>query len=322
LYAAGDFTGDGKADLVGGWGGTDYVVIYPGKGDGTFSPPLGQIVGWGDRRVDRVTAVDLDGDGRLDLVTANSSSNTVSVLMAKAQGGPALRRAVSAASDSAIVAPESLATLFALTPATAPASAAPPWPTRLGGLSLQVWDSAGTTHLAPLLFVSPTQINFQVPAGTALGEAALSIVDDRGIAAAGSMQVDAVAPALFMVSPGVVAATAVLVEPDGTQVPVPVFSCSGTSCQAEPIPLSTAGDRPIYLSFYGTGFRGANPDNVICGDLLTGARVPVLYAGPQGTPGLDQINVGPLPAALLPAWAVSIRIGGVAANSAWIGERW
>ena len=125
------------------------------------------------------------------------------------------------------------------------------------------------------------------------------------------------------VSPDIVAATAVLVEADGTQVPVPVFSCSGTSCKAEPIPLSTAGDRRIYLSFYGTGFRGANPDNVICGDLLTGERVPVLYAGPQGTPGLDQINIGPLPAGLSDYWGfhVSIRIDGVAANSATIQVR-
>ncbi len=44
-----------------------------------------------------------------------------------------------------------------------------------------------------LTFVSPTQINFQVPAGTAPGEAGLVITGDGGSSTAGGMQVDAVA---------------------------------------------------------------------------------------------------------------------------------
>jgi uncharacterized protein (TIGR03437 family) len=320
--AAADFTGDGKADLVVVRSGTNSVSILPGKGDGTFLPPIDQSVGWG--AYPPGAAVDLDGDGRLDLVTANSGSNTLTLLLARSQGGPGLRRAVSSASDIAIVAPESLATLYASTPATASTSAAPPWPTRLGGISLEVRDSAGATRLAGLLFVSPTQINFQVPAGTALGEATLAITSGGATSVAGSMQVDALAPGLFMVSPGLLvpAATAVLVEHDGTQVPLPVFTCSpsteGISCKLSPIPLSTAGDRPIYLSFYGTGFRGANQDNVICS--ITGVRVPVAYVGPQGTPGLDQINIRLLPYEALAnlGYEVIISIDGLAANAAYI----
>jgi uncharacterized protein (TIGR03437 family) len=324
--AAADFTGDGKTDLVvAPLGSANSISIYPGKGDGTFLPPIEQAVGWGPHAA---AAADLDGDGRLDLVTANYwEANTVSILLAKAQGGPALRRAVSAATDTALVAPESLATLFAPTAATASTSATPPWPTRLGGISLEVRDSAGATRLAPLVFVSSTQINFQVPAGTALGEATLAIGDDRGTSQAGSMQVDALAPGLFLMSHtnAVPAATGVRVEPDGTQVPVPVFSCSGTSCKTELIPLSTAGGRPIYLSFYGTGFRGANADNVTCS--IWGLQLPVLYAGPQGTPGLDQINLR-LPPELLEEVegqlygpgpvSVTIRINGIVSNSARI----
>lgn len=175
-----------------------------------------------------------------------------------------MRRALSAAIDVAIVAPPSLATLYTPTPATAGQSASPPWPTRLGGISLEVRDSAGTTHLAPLLFVSPTQINFQVPAGAGLGEATLSIADGGGSIPAGSMQVDAVAPGLFTAE-GWPVFTGVLVEPDGAQVPVGVPECvPDWGCWPSPIPLSTAGDRPIYLTFYGTGFRGANTNNVTC----------------------------------------------------------
>ncbi|MBI1897148.1 MAG: hypothetical protein HYS04_11600 [Acidobacteria bacterium] len=236
-----------------------------------------------------------------------------------------MRRAVSAASDTAVVAPESLATLIAPTGATASESASPPWPARLSGITLQVRDSVGVTRQAPLLFVSPTQINFQVPADTALGEAALAIVADSGSTPTGSMEVDADAPGVFLVShlPAVPAATAVRVDADGTQVPVAVFSCSGNSCKAEPIPLSAAGGSPIYLSFFGTGFHGASPDDVTCS--IGGVQGPVLYAGRQGTPGLDQINVRLLPETLLNydlfGGDVIIRINGVAANIVSIALR-
>jgi uncharacterized protein (TIGR03437 family) len=321
VLTAADLTGDGRVDLVVD-GSTNAIFIYSGKGDGAFSPAVLQPVGLFPRAA---AAVDLDGDDRLDLVTANDESNTVSVLLAKAQGGPAVRRAVSAASYSAIAAPESLATLFAATTATAAESASPPWPARLGGISLEVRDSTGATRLAPLLFASPTQINFQVPADTGLGEATLAVVGDSGSTPVGSMQVNAVAPGLFLMSyfPAVPAATAVRVEADGTQVPVAVFSCSGNSCTMEPIPLSAAGSRPIYLSFYGTGFRGASPDDVTCS--IGRVQVPVLYAGPQGTPGLDQVNVHLLPETLnnfdLFGGDVIIRINGVAANVASIDLR-
>jgi hypothetical protein len=210
----------------------------------------------------------------------------------------------------------------------------------LGGISLEVRDNTGATRLAPLLFVSPTQINFQVPGDNPLGEMTLAVTTGVETFIAGSMQVDAVAPGLFRVGDygAIAAATALLVEPDGTLVSVPVFTClpwpGGLSeffCDFEPIPLSTAGDRPIYLSFYGTGFRGANTDNVSCS--VNGVQVPVLYAGPQETPGVEQFNIRLLPevrATIDPefielfemaAGYVTIRIDGAPANVVVIGIR-
>jgi uncharacterized protein (TIGR03437 family) len=311
--AAADFTGDGYADLIMSYYSTNSIAICAGRGDGTLLPPVEQSVAGGSGySAGLTTPVDLDGDGRLDLVSANYVSNAVSVLLGRAPWEPALRRAVSAAIDLAIVAPGSLATLFAPTPSTG-TGATPPWPTSLGGINLEVRDSTGATHLAPLLYVSPTQINFRVPAGTALGEATLAIVGDSGTSEAGSMQVEAVAPGFFTAG-GWPLFTAVMVEPDGTQVPV----------EAEPIPLSTAGDRPIYLSFFGTGFSGATTNNVTVS--INGLRVPVVYAGPQEAPGVDQINIRLLPEILGTMtceadWycdesgAVAIKIGGVPANS-------
>ena len=324
-YAAADFNADGRADLVVG-NGTNSLYICLANRDGSLSAPLNEYsIGWG--AAPPAVVADFDNDGRRDLVVANGSSNTLSLLMARGQESPALRRALSAASGTAIVAVQSLASLFAPTSATLTASAQPwasdrsmSWPTRLGGISLEVRDSAGTTRLAPLLFVSPTQINFEVPAGTAAGEAVLSIVKDSGTAEAGSMQVDSVAPALFGVSPGglVPAATAMLVKPDGHVVTIPVFTCSatedeGNDCKLSPIPLSTA-DGPIYISFFGTGFHGAHAENVFC--YINGEPMPVLYAGPQGTPGLDQINIRLSPN-IFPnmGYEVAIVIDGVASNT-------
>jgi uncharacterized protein (TIGR03437 family) len=262
----------------------------------------------------------MDGDGRPDVVTSNFRSNSVTLLMPRTAAAPNLNRAVSAASGTASVAPESLASLFVLTGAAATETGGAPYPTRLGGIRLEVRDSAGATRPSPLVFVSPTQINFQVPPGTALGEAALILTNDRGSNPVGGMQVDAVAPGLFMVSHAnsTPAALAVRVGANGQQTPVPVFNCSGPPGASPffcgPATIRLAGD-PIYLSFYATGFRGADLSNVTAS--ITGVRLPVEYAGPQGTPGVDQINVRLLPEAVLgPPAFVTLTIDGVVANTA------
>jgi hypothetical protein len=66
----------------------------------------------------------------------------------------------SAASASVGLAPESLATATGMNLATGTATAqSVPWPTTLGGVTVQVTDSASMTRMAGLLFVSSMQIN-------------------------------------------------------------------------------------------------------------------------------------------------------------------
>ncbi len=263
--------------------------VLLGRGDGTMPVAARQFVGW--RPFIGATA-DFDGDGKADLATLNGQSNTVSVLFNRTGGEDVpLARAVSAASGTAIVAPGSLATLYVSTGAIVSEQASPPWPTRLGGISLRV-DDGSSTGLAPLLYVSPTQINFQVP-DLVPGVAQLSIQKSTDESTpAGSMEVQAVAPGLFMAD-----------QPYLT----PAFTVPAPDSQV--------------ISFYGTGFRNATASSVKCA--IAGFPAAVEYAGPRATPGVDQIDVR-LPDAVvalmqdeaIPYAEVRLSMDGIAANAA------
>jgi uncharacterized protein (TIGR03437 family) len=148
---------------------------------------------------------------------------------------------------------------------------------------------------APLVYVSPGQINLLVPAGVAAGQ------DQFTITSPGSAQpqtvtgtVQAVAPTLFSMNgngSGVAAATAVQVQAGNPQLqsPVQVFQCSASGCVSTPIDLGV--DTPVYLALYGTGIRNRSSlSNVTV--TINGISVPVQYAGTQVQfPGLDQVNV-------------------------------
>jgi hypothetical protein len=71
----------GKPDLVGS--STDTVLFARGNGDGTFAPPVSLPRGSGAAWL---TAIDLDADGKLDLVVANATSADVSVLYGNGDG--------------------------------------------------------------------------------------------------------------------------------------------------------------------------------------------------------------------------------------------
>ena len=196
----------------------------------------------------------------------------------------------SAAAPSSAVAPDSLASLYGanLAPGVAQASAQP-LPLALGGVALSVTDAAGVGRAAPLLYVSPGQINFLVPDGTAAGLATLAVSGQTFTVA-----VQPVAPTLFSMNgagSGVAAATAIMVQAANPllQTSVPVFQCAGASCASVPIVLG--GDTLVYVSFFGTGIRNrSSMANVAM--TINGIGVPVLYAGPApGFTGLDQVNV-------------------------------
>jgi uncharacterized protein (TIGR03437 family) len=163
--------------------------------------------------------------------------------------------------------------------------ASPPFPATLGGVTVAVRDSAGTSRQAAIQLVSAGQVNYLVPDATAPGIATVTIGP-----ASGSAQIDAVGPGLYSMSgdgKGVAAATAALYAADGSVVAQPVFRCvTGSPCVSTPMDLGNDGDQLI-LTLYGTGLRN-NSGLAKAVAMVGGARANLLYAGAQPQyPGLD-----------------------------------
>jgi uncharacterized protein (TIGR03437 family) len=177
-----------------------------------------------------------------------------------------------------------------------------PLPTQLDGTTVTVTDSAAIARMAPLFYVSPTQINFEIPAGTALGAATVS-VGGPGVGQSAAIQIGNVSPGLFALNGSGLVAAWVLPVVSGTQQPLqPVYQIVSGSVVPLPISLGPATEQ-VYLEMYGTGIRNASSVTASVG----GASVPVLYPGAApGFAGLDQVNIGPLPQSLAGAGSVGI----------------
>ncbi|MEO6725302.1 MAG: PKD domain-containing protein, partial [Blastocatellia bacterium] len=108
-------------------------------------------------------------------------------------------KGVSAASyDGSALTSDAIVATFGSNLATATEVAATiPLPTALAGTTVKVKDSAGTERLAPLFFVSPGQINHQIPPGTAIGAATVTVTSGNGTISTGTAQIAIVAPGLF-----------------------------------------------------------------------------------------------------------------------------
>src|SRR5579863_3692998 len=121
---------------------------------------------------------------------------------------------VSSASDFQPVAPASIVTAFGSDVATLVSSAtSATWPVSLGGTTVSIKDSGGVARPAAISFVSPGQVNFQIPAQTAVGPATVTITSSDETVSTGAVLVAAVGPGLFAANGnGQGAAAAVVVQ--------------------------------------------------------------------------------------------------------------
>jgi hypothetical protein len=225
-----------------------------------------------------------------------------------------------AANLSASFAADEIASLFGIVGLTGDTPAAQPLTTSLAGVTVNIADSAGTSRLAPLygVFASAGQINFLVPAGSASGLALVTIALPGGATPTTAIDLANTAPGIFtanMDGQGPYAGQVIYVHADGSQTVAnsAAPSAGGNTYVPLPIDLGTTGDQ-VFLVLYGTGLRHAGALTAA----LNGVSVPVAYFGAQGSyAGLDQINLGPLPATLAGAGLINLAIGadGQAANT-------
>jgi uncharacterized protein (TIGR03437 family) len=166
-----------------------------------------------------------------------------------------------------------------------------PLPTSLAGAVVTVRDSLGQERPAPLFFVAPNQINFQVPLGTATGQATITVTNGNAQVARGTAQIVSTAASLFSADAsgqGLAAAVVFRIRANGEQIfePVARFDQGLNRFVAVPIDFGPAGDQ-VFLILFGTGIRYRL--NATAG--IGGAGSSVLYAGPTGFVGLDQCNL-------------------------------
>jgi uncharacterized protein (TIGR03437 family) len=204
---------------------------------------------------------------------------------------------VSAASFSLTpLASESIVSSFGGGLASGPLSASTaPLPTSLAGVTVRVRDGAGMERSAPLFFVSPGQINYQVPAGSMVGAATVTVWRENLVAAREAVQITNASPGLFSANAngqGAAAAVALRISRDGRQQfePVTQYDPVQKRFVTRPLDLGPASDQ-FYLVLFGTGARfGRSPASTTV--KIGGVQLPALYAGAQGSlVGLDQINV-------------------------------
>ena len=206
---------------------------------------------------------------------------------------------VSAASYQEDNAPESIVAAFGANMASTTANATTlPLPLSLGDVSVIVDGKQ-----ARLFFVSRSQINYQVPAGTPLGLANV-VVTNRGQAILqGTILISSVALSLFTADASGTGAPAGLllrVRANGQQVFESLARFDASQGRLVPAPIVRRAGEQLFLILFGSGLRyspntDGNAGNGVAENVqasVGGVNAPVVFAGmAPGFVGLEQLNV-------------------------------
>ncbi len=166
--------------------------------------------------------------------------------------------------------------------------------TELAGTRVKVKDSRGVEQLAPLFFVSPGQVNYLMPAGTAAGAATVAVTSGDGTVSTGTVQIASVAPGLFTANSdgqGVPAGLALRVRGNAQGFEeIAQYDDAQRRFAPRPLDLGPATDR-VFLILFGTGLRHHQGLSSVSAR-IGGMAAPVLFASRQGDlSGLDQVNL-------------------------------
>ncbi len=233
-------------------------------------------------------------------------------------GGAQTLTVVSGADYKAPVAAQSIASAFGLNLATGIQQANQvPLPTDLAGSQVKVTDSSGTARFAGIFYVSPSQVNFEIPPSTATGAATVTITNASGGSSTGSVQISTTTPSFFTANSagtGLASGNYLQVSASNKQSGGPLTQCSSGTCTGVPVILG--GGNTTFLELYGTGIRGVSSLKSVTATVAN-TPVTVVFAGAApGFVGLDQVNLK-LPGALPASGQVNVvvTVNGVAANT-------
>jgi uncharacterized protein (TIGR03437 family) len=213
-----------------------------------------------------------------------------------------------ASGNASAVAPGSLVSVYGSNLSTSTATAnAFPLPSTLGGASVAINGLA-----APILYASPTQLNIQIPFQAPAGSATVTVSVNSAAIATSSIPIQASAPGLFTLAPGLAA----VVNQNGL-----------VNSQSQPAAVDSL------IAAYLTGLGAVNPP-VNTGvaaptdplSMLTGGATATIGSMPAavrfaglapGFAGLYQVNIQ-VPQMSPGQYPLQISAGGVVSNAALV----
>ena len=277
-----DFNGDGRPDLVISHCCGGDLTYMLGNGDGTFQAET--HLGGGPNPLSMAMG-EFNGDGVQDLVVTDN-------LYQKAQGfvailpGAGLRTQSAASFAFLPLAPDSIVACFGSGVGTGTSGAGPS--NVILGTTVNVQDSAGTSRPATLLYVSPHQVNYVIPDGTASGLATVTVTNGNGTALTTKYYVSPASPGIFALnSAGLIAANVIRVH-SGVTTMENIYTVTNGKVVANPLNLGVSSGDTVSLQILGTGFRSVSQGNLHV--TIGGANATITSSGAQESPGLDQIT--------------------------------
>lgn len=198
--------------------------------------------------------------------------------------------------------------------ATTATASSLPLPTTLGGVSVLV-----DGRPAGLFFVSPNQVNYQVPDDLLPGTAMVSVMRDNLAVAQGTIDLATTAPSIFTADSsgqGAPAGQLLRVRANGQLSYEPLTRFETGMGRPVAVPIERKSGDQLFLVLYGTGLRDLTDQDGTAAngvaelvEVSSGSNsLDVLYAGAApGYAGLDQLNIA-LPAALTGEVRLMIRV--------------
>ncbi len=249
-------------------------------------------------------------DGMGNIYIADTENNVIRFLSIP---GPVItsNKVVNGASFQPQISPGSLASIFGtnLATSTTPGAAAP-LPKVLAEATVSVNGTA-----APILYASPTQINFQVPWETATGNATVTVTVDGTVSNSISVPVTAAAPGIFYSSTGAAIAQNYDYSLNSPSNPaqagsfiIAYLTGSGAVTPAVADGAATPSTTLVQI-----------PSNVSRSVTIGGQPAPVIFAGlSAGFVSLLQLDITVPSGLAAGTYPMVVTIGGQVSNSATV----